>query len=41
MAEPPTYMCSLPMISRYGVMRSSLAASPPTMKKISPDTAWG
>ena len=41
MLGPPTYMCILPMISRYGAMVASRAFSPPTMKKICPSTAWG
>ena len=40
-ADGPTYMWSLPITSRYGAMVASFAWSPPTMKKISPDTAWG
>ena len=34
-------MCRVPMMARYGAIVASVASSPPTMKKISPDTAWG
>ena len=39
--DGPTYMVSRPITSSIGWMAGSLSRSPPTMKKISPDSAWG
>ena len=39
--EGPTCIVSRPITSRSGRISGIWASSPPTMKKISPDSAWG